>query len=499
MTRGRRGWLELLLLALLYFAGAKLSLTFAVMPEVLVMLWIPNSIILAALLHGRGRPYAVLALLMIGGEIAADYPAFSVAEAILFGSVNVLEVGTAYVLLRRWDFDPRFASPADIAKFVLAAPLAAAFVSSMGGAATYTWFRGATTTFPDFASVWWFSDGIGLLILTPLVLSIWPPVPHVGDERVELRWYDGVAIVITIAIFVPFLLSHQRMFHGLPVRAFLLLPPVLYFATRFSMRVTSAVVFAAAAVVLFVTKNGQQPFGDVSLRETVLSAQELLFIMATTSFAIVALLSQHRRTAQELELRVSARTAELSAAMAKLQQLAVTDSLTGLLNRRALYDVLRHELVRSRRYGHSLGVIVFDVDHFKSVNDLHGHAAGDEVLRQVAVIATNVVRATDTVARYGGEEFVVIAPETEALSAVLLAERMRNALRSTEITVPEDAVISVTASFGVAMLQSGDESPDDVLRRADQALYAAKAGGRDRVSAFARASEGSSGIPLAQQ
>ena len=473
--------MELLLLALLYFAGAKLSLAFAVTPEVLVMLWIPNSVILAALLRGRGRPYAALAALIAGAELAADYGTFSVSESLLFASVNIVEVATAYILLRRWSFDLRFASPADIAKFVVAGPVTAAFVSAVGGAATYTWFRGATTAFPDFAMVWWFSDGLGLLILTPFVLSVWPSERPVEEEPVEVRWYDGVAVAVTLAVFVPFLFSHQRMFHGLPLRAFLLLPPVLYFAARFSMRITSGVVFGAAAIVLFVTKNGQQPFGNVSMQETVLSAQELLFIMGTTSFALSALLSQHRRTAQELELRVQARTVELSAAMAKLQQIAVTDSLTGLLNRRALYDVLQHELVRSRRYRHPLSVIVFDVDHFKSVNDVHGHAAGDEVLRHVAAIATKVIRGSDTVARYGGEEFVVVAPETDLASAVLLAERLRNALRSSPISLDHDAILSVTASFGVALLQRHDESPDEILRRADQALYTAKAAGRDRT------------------
>jgi len=485
VSRATNRWLKLLLLPLLFFLGAKLSLAFAVTPEVLVMLWIPNSIILAALLHGRGRPYIALAALILGAEIAADTPTFSLAEALLFGGVNILEVATAYMLLRRWKFDPRFASPIDIAKFVIAAPIVAAFISSAGGAAIYTWFRGATTTFTDFATVWWFSDGIGLLILTPLVLSVWPPAPRIDEEPATLHWYDGVAMAIAIAMFVVFVLSRERMFHGVPVRAFLLFPPVLYVAARFSMRITTAMVFAAAVILLFVTKNGQQPFGNVSIRETVLSAQELLFIMATTSFAIAALLSQHRRTEQELELRVAARTAELSATMAKLQQIAVTDSLTGLLNRRALYDVLRHELVRSERYGHPLAVIVFDVDRFKSVNDVHGHAAGDDVLRHVSGVATKVIRATDTVARYGGEEFVVVAPETDLPNALRLAERLRSALRSSEITLDHDVILTVTASFGVGMLEPGEHSPDHVLRRADQALYAAKAAGRDRVEAEA--------------
>lgn len=116
-------------LALLFFYGAKLSLAFAVMPEVLVMLWIPNAIVLAALLRGRGGGYAWMAAI-VAGELAADLPTFSWMEALSFGAINVLEVGIAFMLLRRWRFDAMFAAPSDIAKFVAAGPLLAAFLSA---------------------------------------------------------------------------------------------------------------------------------------------------------------------------------------------------------------------------------------------------------------------------------------------------------------------------------------------------------------------------------
>jgi diguanylate cyclase (GGDEF)-like protein len=474
-------WVQLILVPVLFYLGVKLSLAFAVMPEVLVMLWIPNSILLATLLHFHGRRYAAFTALIVAAEIAADYPTFSLVEAALFGAVNMLEVTVAYSLLRRWRFDPRFAAPNDIAKFVVAAPVISALTAACGAATIYSYFRGTETSFFEFLRVWWFSDGLGLLILTPLVLSLWPPVPGVINERARWRWYDGVAMAGSLAVIALFAFSHQRTFYGVTIRPFLLIPPALYAAARFSMRITTAVVAAVAAVVLYVTKSGRQPFGDLPIRETLSSAQELIFIMSLTSLSIAALLSQYRANTRQLEARVQERTAELSAANRRLQELAITDSLTGLFNRRALFDLMRREMDREQRHPHGLAVIVFDIDHFKEVNDRYGHAAGDMVLQHVAAVTCEVIRTTDTLARYGGEEFVLVAPETDEESALRLAERMRVALRSTDIPV-NHVVLRVTASFGIAMLRADDEEPEQVLRRADQALYAAKAAGRDRCT-----------------
>lgn len=485
--------IQLILVPVLFFLGAKLSLAFSMMPEVMVMLWIPNSILLTALLHYHGRRYAAFAALIIVAEIAADYPTFSLIEATLFGIINLLEVTIAYLLIRHWRFDPRFATPNDIAKFVMAAPVLAAITSGCAAAATYSHFRGLETGFIEFLRLWWLSDGLGLLILTPLALSLWPPVPGTVDERVRLRWYDGIAIAVGLAILVAFAFSWQRIFLGMTVRSFLLIPPVLYAAARFSMRTVTLVVAAVTVLLVYVTKNGQQPFGDLPIRETVASGQELILIMSTMALGIAALLTQQRATARQLEARIQDRTAELSAANRRLQELAVTDPLTGICNRRALFDLLRREIDREQRHQRGLAVILFDIDHFKEVNDRYGHAAGDVVLRHVAAAAGTAVRGTDTLARYGGEEFVLVAPETDEAEALLLAERMRSALRSAHVAV-DGQDLRVTASFGVTTLHPDDQQPEQLLRRADQALYAAKAAGRDRVAAASLGSR----LPRAQ-
>ena len=475
-------WTQLLLVPILFYLGVKLSLAFAVLPEVLVMLWMPNSLLVATLFHYGMRRYGYFAAMIIAAEIAADYPTFSLVEAVCFGAINLVEATTAYLLLRLWRFDSRFARPIDLAKFVVAGPMIAAFIAASSAAAVYSYFRGTETSYFEFLRVWWFSDGLGLLILTPLVLGIWPPDPLPAHERAPLRWYDVLAIGLGAIVVAAFALSEEGFFRGIPIRSVLLLPMVLFVAARFSLRTTTLVLVIVAAVVLYVAKNGQDPFGPLPIHQTVLSVQEFIFTMSVMALGFHALLSQLRANTRELEARVQSRTAELSVANTRLRELAVTDSLTGLPNRRALFGLLRREIGRERRHGHGLAVVMFDVDHFKDVNDRYGHAAGDNVLRHVARVTSPVVRSMDTLARYGGEEFVLVAPETDEAEAVRLAERMLQALRSSEAQVNHHA-IRVTASFGVAMLRPEDGEPEPLLRRADAALYAAKAGGRDQVCA----------------
>lgn len=478
-----RWWVQLILIPLSFYLGAKLSLAFAVMPEVLVLLWIPNSLLLATLFHYHSRRYLYFVALIIVAEIAADYPTFSLIEAILFGAVNVLEVTIAYLLLRRWRFDPRFATPNDIAKFIIAGPLVATCISASGGALIYHFGRGLETSFLEFMRVWWFSDGLGLLLLTPLVLSLWPPVPGVLVERLRFRWYDGLAVVLSLGAMVVFALSQKQTFLGLTVRSFILIPPVLYAAARFSNRIATTVVVVVSGLLLFAIKNNQQPFGDLPIRETMISAQEVIFVLSTMSLGLTALMSQHRANTRELEARVQERTAELSAANQQLEQLAVSDALTGLLNRRALLNVVQREMAREKRYAHGLALIIFDIDHFKKINDCYGHLVGDTVLKHVAALSHSVVRNTDKVARFGGEEFVVVASEIDQCGALKLAEHLHTALRSTDIAINHE-VLRITASFGVAMMDLDDEKPEQIIQRADEALYAAKAGGRDQIIAL---------------
>jgi diguanylate cyclase (GGDEF)-like protein len=163
------------------------------------------------------------------------------------------------------------------------------------------------------------------------------------------------------------------------------------------------------------------------------------------------------------------------------QERAMTDALTGLLNRYGLQHLLVRELSETRRYNRPLSCLMIDLDHFKSVNDLHGHPAGDVALQQVAVVLTENVRGSDVVFRYGGEEFLVLLPETDLEGAISLAEKIRQASHSRSFGDGEH-FFALTLSAGAATLWD-NESGNDMIARADMALYQAKEQGRNRVEA----------------
>jgi len=170
----------------------------------------------------------------------------------------------------------------------------------------------------------------------------------------------------------------------------------------------------------------------------------------------------------------------LMAAGAELLFRATHDSLTGISNRGVILDILRREYSRQVREGGSFGIVLLDVDHFKSVNDTYGHLCGDTVLQEVVRRVTSTVRAYDTVGRYGGEEFLIVAPSSGAEGILRLSERVRLAIEATPIKM--DALeISVTVSLGLAVSsEAAPLDPELMLSTADEALYRAKADGRNR-------------------
>jgi diguanylate cyclase (GGDEF)-like protein len=172
---------------------------------------------------------------------------------------------------------------------------------------------------------------------------------------------------------------------------------------------------------------------------------------------------------------------KLAQSQALLRELSTRDSLTGLVNYRELHRQLADEMDRSRRYGRPFSLVMLDIDHFKSINDHYGHMAGDKALRALAALIRGEVRPTDVVARYGGEEFVLVLPETAGPGAVTLAERLRVRVAGHALAVTADHTISMTVSIGVASYPDGANSVQKLLSAADQALYAAKSAGRNRV------------------
>jgi diguanylate cyclase (GGDEF)-like protein len=164
----------------------------------------------------------------------------------------------------------------------------------------------------------------------------------------------------------------------------------------------------------------------------------------------------------------------------ELQVQSVTDGLTGLFNRRHIFVLAEREFQRARRFNRSLSIIMLDIDHFKLVNDIYGHAAGDQVIAEVAHRMRAGIRNIDIPGRYGGEEFIMLLPETELPGAVLLAERLRRRIADNPVTTV-GGLLEVSASLGVATSNAEVADVNTLINHADANLYAAKKAGRNQV------------------
>lgn len=172
----------------------------------------------------------------------------------------------------------------------------------------------------------------------------------------------------------------------------------------------------------------------------------------------------------------------------KLQDLASHDALTGVMNARAYYAACNRQLLVSQRSNKPFAVLFIDLDHFKRINDSHGHAAGDAVLRIVAAVLQQGIRRSDLLGRIGGEEFSVFLPETDLAGATQLAEKLRAAVQASQPDIGAAGSITVTASLGVATSDGTQASFQAIQEQADAAMYQAKQAGRNRVSVLAAAS-----------
>jgi diguanylate cyclase (GGDEF)-like protein len=164
----------------------------------------------------------------------------------------------------------------------------------------------------------------------------------------------------------------------------------------------------------------------------------------------------------------------------RTKYLSITDDLTGLSNRRYFDNCLEKEFLRAQRYKNKLTLVIFDIDHFKNVNDTYGHQCGDYVLKQVAKAALQTFRKTDTVFRIGGEEFAVILTETDMIHAIIPLERFRKTIE-TLATEYQNEIIDITVSIGAYEFGEDIQNKDEFLKRTDEALYKAKNNGRNQT------------------
>jgi len=295
--------------------------------------------------------------------------------------------------------------------------------------------------------------GMGGLLAINLIVF------RVTRRAVLFRWsFIGIITLLLVYLAVAF------VDNGNSILWLFAFPPVVFYISPQRTALMLSIGGLVATAVLF-SPLGEFMFG--SSRPTTFELNMLLVL----AFEILscAALDQGRRRSQT----------KLMGLAEEFEYAAKHDSLTGLANRREGHEQLDIEHERYLRSGRAFSVILLDIDLFKRINDNYGHAVGDRIIREVANQLRNQCRRIDTVTRWGGEEFLILSPETTLTDATLLAERIRVAIAGPTVTV-RNRELKVTVSSGVATV-SGQESPDRLLQRADDALYAAKNDGRNQV------------------
>ncbi len=345
------------------------------------------------------------------------------------------------------------------------------------------------------------------IILSPvtaavLSMAIW----EVVDRRSAVIWVGVVAAVAVLRMGV--LVLYRKESGALPTRkweslftstlllgglswgigGWLLLPEelayraiVLFFQMGMASAAVSVYAIHGAGVMLTIVALVLPTTVDFLLQD---SRPQQLMGIAVLLYLVGA--SRSLRTTNRFVQRFHALSHELRGAKEQAETLARTDFLTGMNNRRSFYDLCETPFRLARRHGQDLAVILFDIDRFKSVNDAHGHAIGDEVLRNLARIVSGTCRDSDVAGRVGGEEFAILLPHTNARSAHELAERLREQMEQSVVHLGQGDV-KFTASFGVAQMGPACESLEALVATADAAMYEAKQRGKNCVFVVAPA------------
>jgi len=454
------------LLAAAYFAAAKASLMLAIPPGYATAVWPPSGIALAALLLLGTRVWPGV---WLGAALVNLTVASSPFAALAIGSGNTVEALAGATLVRRYiaDAAPYFDRVRNVVKFVAVAALCSTAAATIGVSSLA--LEGALP-WPNFLAnwgTWWHGDTAGIIIITPLILNwklrhdiVWSPA-----KKLEAA---GFAFSLLLTAYLVFS-NGTRYFSPLPL-TFLILPLIIWAAFRFTRREVTTASAAVCFIAVWYTVEGQGPFAQEPLNLSLLLLLAFTSTIVATGLMLSATVNERSRAMEKLER-----------AMHHLREQASTDPLTGLSNRRHLWEFLLREWVRSRRNESALAVIMMDLDYFKRINDRFGHEAGDIVLTKIAALLKSQIRGSDIASRFGGEEFALVLPDATLEAVQRRAEGIRAAIHHLELEYRGQPLGKITASFGVALAPDHAGDPESLLRASDQALYDAKAAGRNRV------------------
>ncbi len=440
-------------LTAVYFLAGKLGLKLAFVHASATAVWPCTGIALAAFLILGYRMWpAILAGAFLVNLTTAGSAVTSVGIAI----GNTLEgVAGCYLVSRFAGGRRAFERAQDVFKFAFFAGMVSTTLSATMGVTTLALSGFAEwTKYGTIWSTWWLGDGVGAVVITPLVL-LWWENPRLGWTR---RQTIEVALLFLGLCSTAWVVFGGRFHSALKNYPFeyLCIPFLIWATFRFGRRKATTAVCALAVIATWGTLRGFGPFARESHNTSLLLLQTFMGIMAIMSVALAAEVTEHKRAEEHV------------------RRLATSDPLTGLANYRRLLDALDLEIKRYGRTGRPFAVLLLDMDGLKKINDAHGHLAGSRALCRLASILRMHSREIDTAARYGGDEFVLVLPETESEAARRVAERVSERLRDDGEEPP------VTVSVGTAIYPRDGRTIEELLSAADRALYGEKGSSKKR-------------------
>jgi diguanylate cyclase (GGDEF)-like protein len=455
---------QLFVVAAAYLAAGMLAASAGGAAGPFATVWAASGVALACVLI---LGYRVWPGVWLGAAIAGLVSSTPPLEAALMAAGFTLEAVVGAALVRRCIGLPRsFEHGEDVVEFVAIAALCSA-IAAATATALLVWTDAST---PSLSLTWWTrwqADTMGIVIVAPLILNWSARTPDAARRRtLEVLFLAVPTLAATQAIFGDSLPTYLP---SLPL-TFVILPFVIWAALRFAQREVATLNALVCAIAVWHTLEGRGPFASAGPGTMPLLLLAFTSTVVITGLVLNAVVGERGRAIEAL-----------AHALKTLREEAIRDPLTNLYNRRFLHDYLSRELVRAKREGIRVAVIMIDLDHFKRVNDTAGHGAGDEVLVDVAALLKRHIRGSDIACRFGGEEFTLVLPNATLQSARTRAEAICQAVRE-----ESGFLMGVTASLGVAIFPESAGDADALLRAADKALYQAKSRGRNQVRIFSR-------------
>ena len=449
----------LVVTSFVYFFSAKLIAPLSLSESSSIFaIWPPTGVALAFLFF---RGYIVLPGIFLGAfflnmTLSSPVVAFEIAIG------NTIGPAVTYWLITRTKNtiqDNIFYDTNSIIHFVFYSVIGAFITSTMG--TTMLYLNGLLTSEYQILGwvVWFFGDLIGFILIVPVFVAyaLQHNIGFPSKKRIiEITFILLVLVISSIVIFGSGYFFDKRY----PIE-YLILFPLIWASIRLQNGINLIFLIIVTILAILGTASGYSQFSfEDNHRLSLIMLQVFIF---TVTFSILMMTAQRCYTKRLLEEK---------------ERLTLIDSLTQVGNRRFFTESFKEELEKSQRYKRPISLIIFDIDHFKNINDSLGHHTGDSVLQELCALISSQLRSSDYLARWGGEEFTVILPESALSSAIITAEKLRKAIEQHPFSCQQN----VTCSFGVLQC-SDNESVDSAIEKVDSKLYEAKETGRNKVVA----------------